>query len=418
MPERERVTIALACFVLVALASVLVPTLAHASVAAKMEVVFETCCYGYDSTKHDVLEITGGPGGDRVEVVSVPGGYEVRDPGGVTPAGSCAAVSAAVAHCTREADAGGAQILDPEVSVALADGDDELSLTAVAADTSARVLGGSGADRIYGGAGNDTFADDDSAPDHYDGGEGFDVVEHLAPSSFSASLALQRAGEDAVTAVEALRGNAKDDQLTGGSGKDVLEGAAGGDTLSGGDGDDTLFDHDTSPDVFEQSNGDDVLRGGPGDDTLYHSGGRDVADCGPGLDDTLVVSSATPSRARGCERSVVRAGQEDDKYQDMWDAGEVRLERIHRVGRAVHVPVRRRDARAVTGSRWSPGSRRRPIARRTARLRAARARTVRLRLDAPGLRLVRGRRPLVLAVTFQDPGANAGGRARYQLRVR
>lgn len=99
--------------------------------------------------------------------------------------------------------------------------------------------GGLGADRLWGGNGQD-FLDGGGGPDD-------------------------------------LYGEDDPDFLSSGGGDDLLKGEAGTDALIGGDGDDEL----------QGGGGDDYLDGGDGADVLEGGPGSDICDGGPGIDTLL-----------------------------------------------------------------------------------------------------------------------------------
>jgi Ca2+-binding RTX toxin-like protein len=126
--------------------------------------------------------------------------------------------------------------------------------------------GKGGADRIFGGAGDDVLWGDafpgDAARDRVDGGPGDDTIY----------------------------GGGGADVLLGGPGGDYLEGNSGADRLDGGPGDDEI----------RGDQGNDRVSGGAGDDLIrVVGGGRDVVDCGPGRD---TVEADRSDVLRGCER--------------------------------------------------------------------------------------------------------------------
>jgi len=214
------------------------PATTIATVTATGEVEHGACCYGYGSTARDIVTVDGGAASDTVAIVSVQGGYEIHDPAGVTPSGNCAAVSETAARCERAADNASAHRLGrPVLRISGGLRDDELSAAGVAPDTSISLFGGAGVDRLtgataadlvhggpgadfgLGGAGDDTFVDADEAADNYDGGDGFDVVQHAGATAFTGSLTTRRAAEDRLTTVEGLRGGVRHGRLTGSPGQ-------------------------------------------------------------------------------------------------------------------------------------------------------------------------------------------------------
>ncbi len=149
--------------------------------------------------------------------------------------------------------------------------------------------GGTGADVMVGGDGDDLYLVDNRLDRIVEfGGQGTDtvrVVDVLHPHPNFNSYALSANVENLVMLDAAgdagARGNADANVLTGNAGANRLDGFLGDDTLEGGDGDDTLLG----------SVGDDLLDGGDGDDSLDGGPGADTMAGGDG-DDTYVVNSA------------------------------------------------------------------------------------------------------------------------------
>ncbi|MEZ6134263.1 MAG: dockerin type I domain-containing protein [Pirellulaceae bacterium] len=110
------------------------------------------------------------------------------------------------------------------------------------------IRGGSGNDRLFGGA----------AGDHIRGQGGNDVIY----------------------------GRNGDNWLSGGTGNDYLSGAGGNDTVIGGAGHDVLLGHDGN-DILRGGTGEDHLAGGVGDDELQGGHGADVLKGGVGNDRLL-----------------------------------------------------------------------------------------------------------------------------------
>lgn len=130
-------------------------------------------------------------------------------------------------------------------------------------------LGGApGYEKMYGGAGNDTYLVDDSPEDLFLTelpGEGIDTVRaSISIASLAANVEkLILAGTGPLNGA----GNGLDNSITGNSGNNFLEGEDGADKLAGGQGDDTLIG----------GTGADVLLGVQGDDTFWY----DPDDLGP-----------------------------------------------------------------------------------------------------------------------------------------
>ena len=78
------------------------------------------------------------------------------------------------------------------------------------------------------------------------------------------------------------------DYICGFAGADIVHGGDGGDVIKGGRGADRLYGG-AGGDVIKGGRGADRLYGGPGGDTLRSvAGGRDIVDCGGGLDTAFV----------------------------------------------------------------------------------------------------------------------------------
>lgn len=106
--------------------------------------------------------------------------------------------------------------------------------------------GGPGANSCYGNSGVDRFVDSHFAgTDLFDGGAGFDYVQHNGDTAVSISLSTGSgaggAAGNSYVGIEGLRGGGGDDVLTGRTGINVLVGAGGADTLDGMAGHDLLI---------------------------------------------------------------------------------------------------------------------------------------------------------------------------------
>ena len=120
--------------------------------------------------------------------------------------------------------------------------------------------GGTGNDAINGGSGNDTLF----------GGDDNDVLLGSANDDFLDG----GAGDDV------LNGGSENDRLEGGIGNDRLQGGAGDDVLSGGSGNDAILDGD----------GEDTVDAGSGNDTVFSGEGADVLNGGTGVDTVTYAS--------------------------------------------------------------------------------------------------------------------------------
>jgi Ca2+-binding RTX toxin-like protein len=153
-------------------------------------------------------------------------------------------------------------------------------------------VGGSGADTLTGGAGDDLL----------EGGYGNDVLSG-------------KAGNDV------LDGGYGNDSLAGGSGDDNVKGGYGNDTLDGGSGDDDL-DGGYGNDSLAAGAGDDTLIGGYGNDSLTGGEGDDALDGGYGSDVlTGGLGSDLLTGGRGTDTFVFAAGFGKDTISDFGDYG-------------------------------------------------------------------------------------------------
>ncbi len=174
-------------------------------------------------------------------------------------------------------------------------GDDYLNGGA-GADT---IVGGAGADTIDGGDGHDIvdYSDGKSAikldlglkPTGELGealGDVLENVETIIGTDFS-DLLLGVSGKDwfyGGAGDDDLRGRASRDRLFGGEGEDLLNGGKGRDRLEGGSESDKLWGMSGADillggqgrDTMYGGEGRDILRGGLGDDHIYGDGGNDM----------------------------------------------------------------------------------------------------------------------------------------------
>jgi len=121
---------------------------------------------------------------------------------------------------------------------------------------------------LMGGDGNDTFRSS-TGDDHFDGGDGFDVLDFSSHASGSLSIDL---GDGTMSGGGVVYGNdtfSNIEGVIGGSGQEVLTAAAGDGYLDGAGGNDWL-----TADLF----GVTTLVGGSGNDTLRGAGFNDIAD--------------------------------------------------------------------------------------------------------------------------------------------
>jgi Ca2+-binding RTX toxin-like protein len=163
-----------------------------------------------------------------------------------------------------------------------------------------------GSDTMYGGAGNDVmFGDNGSTnPDESVGGNDtlFDGTGNDTLYGEGGDDSLQGAsgvdtffgggGNDTINS-----GEGDDDWIYGGSGDDLLVGA---DTAYGGSGDDTIdggVSLGTGIDVLYGDSGNDTLFGRNANDTLYGGTGADSIDAGSGSDSIFVATDSISASA-------------------------------------------------------------------------------------------------------------------------
>jgi hypothetical protein len=142
-----------------------------------------------------------------------------------------------------------------------------------------RLYGGAGDDQLFAGAGNDRLFGDDGNDKLYG-----------------------HAGDDS------LKGGNGDDELSGGLGNDKLYGENGNDLLTGGDGDDVARGGDGNDRLYGDNGNDklygdagaDIILGGNGNDSLYGGKGRNLLIGGLGVDrlrgdssDDLLIGNRT-----------------------------------------------------------------------------------------------------------------------------
>jgi Ca2+-binding RTX toxin-like protein len=190
----------------------------------------------------------------------------------------------------------GTDLVKASVSYALADNIENLTLTGSAAidgvgNALSNVLtGNAGANRLSGGAGNDTYVITDVADT---------VVENLSEGTDLVKSSIDYVLGDnlenlTLTGTAALNGfgNALDNVIAGNTGANLLEGFAGNDTLSG-------------------SLANDVLQGGAGNDTLRDSGGNNLLDGGSG-NDSLTGNAGNEMFVGGAGNDTVNTGTGSD----------------------------------------------------------------------------------------------------------
>src|SRR5690606_22884628 len=129
------------------------------------------------------------------------------------------------------------------------------------------LVGGPGADIMYGEEGDDSFIIEGNDPhaDKVFGGEGYDIV-------------LGGDGDDAIR-LDSFFDEQSVEEIDGQGGTNVIYGTPGDDIL---DFSNTLLKNINrieglaGNDLIKGSQGDDVIYGGPGNDRLYGNGGNDT----------------------------------------------------------------------------------------------------------------------------------------------
>lgn len=179
------------------------------------------------------------------------------------------------------------------------------------------IHGGSGADRIWDGGGDDFIFGDDGN-DKIQSGAGNDLVSGGAGNDeLRAGL-----GDDIVQGndgCDKLWGGDGYDRLDGGSGEDEIRAGAGGDDAFGGDGNDKLWggldndylDGGAGNDELRAGAGSDHLFGGNGNDKLWGGADIDWLDGGDG-DDELRAGAGGNTLHGGEGNDTLKGGAGDD----------------------------------------------------------------------------------------------------------
>ncbi|MEL6478966.1 MAG: Hint domain-containing protein, partial [Pseudomonadota bacterium] len=203
------------------------------------------------------------------------------------------------------------------------------------------LVGGSGADLLYGGTGSDSVDAGASADTLY-GGTGNDSLVGSAGDDEIYGGADQDTvlgGDDDDTIFggddnDSLVGNAGDDQIYGGAGDDYLssgndnfgdpgsgDGGADLGTLYGGSGDDSLVGS-AAADTIYGGDHDDTIRGRAGADTIYGGEGNDSIEgsndgaqiYGGAGNDTLTGLSFADTLDGGAGNDTLTGGEDDDVF--------------------------------------------------------------------------------------------------------
>jgi Ca2+-binding RTX toxin-like protein len=259
------------------------------------------------------------------------------------------------------------------------------------------LFGDAGYNKLYGGAGNDSFQDslykgESASGDLFDGGAGNDSVTYASsPGAVNASLAnpagnTGNATNDSYVSIENLTGTSFDDKLGGDNGNNTLVGSAGGDILEGFAGADSLIGYagtdlasyassataivaslqspagntgDAAGDSYntiegligsdfsDQLTGDasnNVLQGGSGDDLLQGLAGADQFDGGAGTDTVSYVAAGS---------GVIMDLGDSKLYVDIGDPASVAHDGITVAGGQVTAYDTFTSIENVVGSRWN-----------------------------------------------------------------
>jgi Ca2+-binding RTX toxin-like protein len=272
--------------------------------------------------------------------------------------------------------------------------------------------GGGGRDSLFGGESTDVLTDGDgsgaSDPDHLDGGPGDDTVSYAHRSAgVTVDLGLGSGGEpgenDAIVGIE---------QVSGGAGSDRIRGTDGIDWVFGRGGDDVI-EALGGNDLIEAGAGDDVVDGGAGDDSIDGESGLDVATCGEG-EDTVFGTVKSELLELPCEYvgSVRR--------EPVMPAHPTRVTRraVWLEGRCVEDEDRGFLPCSGTFKLYKTTGRRRLLARAAFSLDAPR--TVRLKLNRVGRRLIRRPRGVLADVSYRSTPRDGGwpGKADWAIRLR
>jgi Ca2+-binding RTX toxin-like protein len=177
--------------------------------------------------------------------------------------------------------------------------DDIINATALPS----KIIGGHGADTLWGGTGPDVLLGF-NGENHLHGGDGGDTLygdfaNDLLHGGDGRDLLEGQGGEDTLIGVsgnDVMRGGDGSDRLFGDSGNDTIDGGFAPDYVDGGAGDDSLsagsgFEGGDS--LFAQD-GNDFLFDGHGAQTLHGGSGNDRVIIVDGENDVLEIETITP----------------------------------------------------------------------------------------------------------------------------
>ncbi|MGA1325443.1 MAG: hypothetical protein ACO305_02370, partial [Rubrivivax sp.] len=121
---------------------------------------------------------------------------------------------------------------------------------------------------------------------------------------------------------DVLAGRAGNDTLDGGDGDDFVYGYGGADSIVGGAGDDQLYGEDdvgdlvdfkaANPDYNAGTAGNDTIIGGDGDDLIIAGSGHDRVDAGDG-DDAIAAGAGDDTVQGGAGNDQIQGGDGNDK---------------------------------------------------------------------------------------------------------
>jgi Ca2+-binding RTX toxin-like protein len=180
-----------------------------------------------------------------------------------------------------------------------------MSLYAEGDDGDDTLVGGSGADQLYGGDDNDSLLGSDGDDALYGGGDG-DTVK----GGDGDDLLKGGSGHDRLEGNDnhdMIYGESGEDSLTGGSGNDALYGGTSADDLDGGSGDDGVFGGSNT----------DTVRGGTGDDRFLswkHATGWFGIMYDPDTLEDVEGNDAKINFENGNDKTIILEG-EDEVYE-------------------------------------------------------------------------------------------------------
>ncbi len=188
----------------------------------------------------------------------------------------------------------------------------------ISLDASDQLDGGTGADSMAGGVGNDLYLVDDAGDTLLEAADsGHDIVRSTVSHTLSDNLEDLELG--GVLAIDAT-GNAKGNTLRGNAAANRLDGRGGRDMLVGGAGDDTYGVDDVGDVVYEIAGGGvDTVESsvsftlGNQVEHLVLTGTADSHGTGNGQDNTLTGNSGNNTLTAGAGDDILRGGHGNDR---------------------------------------------------------------------------------------------------------